>query len=56
MKKHIYKVMNGILKFINNIMPKDDKKILFHSVPDFSDNSQAFYEFVKEKKIMNVYG
>lgn len=44
------KLLNIILTLVNNIIPKNNRKIIFLSIPDFSDNSKKFYEFIKNNK------
>ncbi|RAO78967.1 CDP-glycerol glycerophosphotransferase family protein [Methanothermobacter tenebrarum] len=39
--------LRGILRMINRIIPKRDDLIIFTSIPDFSDNSLALFEFMK---------
>lgn len=46
-------LINYILKSLNNIIPKDNKKIVFISRPDYSDNSKVFYEYIKNKDKYN---
>ena len=36
-----------LLKFIDFFIPKDNKKIVFLSTPDFSDNAKEYYEYLK---------
>lgn len=43
------KLLNAILKLANSIIPKNKKKIIFISKPDYSDNAKSFYEFVEKK-------
>lgn len=35
-----------IIKFLNTIVPKNEKLVLFSSKPDFSDNTQAVYDYM----------
>lgn len=35
-----------IIRFINSIIPKNNKRMLFVSYPDYADNSQAMYEYM----------
>lgn len=37
-----------IIKFFDKITPKDEKKIVFSSFPDYSDNGKAFYDYMKQ--------
>lgn len=39
-----------IMYFFDFIIPKNKRKIIFHSVPDFSDNSLEFYRYLKNNK------
>lgn len=48
------KLINKILKLINNLIHKNNKKIVFISKPDYSDNAKAFYEFVKKKSDYSI--
>lgn len=39
-----------IIRIISFFLPKDNKKIAFASVPDYSGNAIAFYEFLSKRK------
>jgi len=41
-------MLTRLIKFINWILPKDDGLAVFDSVPDFSGNSQALFEFMRD--------
>lgn len=38
---------SGLVTLINKFIPENEHQILFDSVPDFSDNSKAFFEYIK---------
>ena len=40
--------LKKIIKAINGIIPKNDKKIILESSPDFSDNAKVIYEYLLE--------
>lgn len=52
MKKHI---VRDIIRCINGIIPKNKKKIIFQSFPDFSDNARAVYEYMQERDEYAVF-
>lgn len=39
-----------LFKFFDTLIPKNRKKILFYSYPDFSDNSLELYNYIKKTK------
>jgi len=42
-------MLTRLLRIINWLLPKDDRLVVFDSVPDFSGNSQALFEFMRER-------
>lgn len=38
---------SGLVNLLNKFVPEKHDQILFDSLPDFSDNSKAFYEYLK---------
>ncbi|MCK9150779.1 CDP-glycerol glycerophosphotransferase family protein [Methanobacterium alcaliphilum] len=44
-----------IYKICNRFIPKNKKKIAFESIPDFTDNSKAFYDYFIENNLDNEY-
>jgi len=38
---------SGLLNLLNKFIPEKQDQILFDSLPDFADNSKAFYEYLK---------
>ncbi|MGI6481770.1 MAG: CDP-glycerol glycerophosphotransferase family protein [Methanobacterium sp.] len=36
-----------LVNFLNKFIPKNQNQILFDSLPDFSDNAKAFYEYIQ---------
>lgn len=44
-------ILFWILKIINTLIPKSNKKIIFISRPDFSDNTKHMYTYMKEKLV-----
>lgn len=47
------RIIYPIIRLFNRLIPKDKKRILFSSIPDYSDNSKALYEYLIESKICN---
>ncbi len=45
--KFIYKHLRFMLIILDYILPKNDKKVIFNSIPDYSDNGHVFYEYMK---------
>lgn len=43
---YLYK---NIIWIFDSIIPKNKKKIVFFSYPDFSDNAREYYEYLKER-------
>ncbi|WP_455240475.1 CDP-glycerol glycerophosphotransferase family protein [Methanothermobacter tenebrarum] len=39
--------LRSIVKLINFLIPKKDNQIMFESIPDFSDNSKALYDYMR---------
>ncbi len=48
MKDKIQDIVLTIIYFINHLVPKSKRNIVFYSMPDFSDNARAIYEKLKE--------
>ena len=48
------KIIDFILMIINSIIPKNNNKIIFSSMPDYSDNPKALYEYIN-KNYFNDY-
>ena len=38
---------SGLVNLLNKFIPKNQHQILFDSLPDFADNSKAFYEYLQ---------
>lgn len=49
-RKILRKSIYLLVKIINNLIPKKQGQIVFSSSPDFSDNANAFFYYLKEKK------
>lgn len=54
-QKIFIKILNHILKLINNLFPKKRNQILFFSVPDFSDNAKAMFEYLNNNNFDEKY-
>ncbi|MGB9878922.1 MAG: CDP-glycerol glycerophosphotransferase family protein, partial [Candidatus Pelagibacter ubique] len=39
--------LRSIVKLINFLIPKKNNQIMFESIPDFSDNSKALYDYMR---------
>lgn len=48
--KRIRSITYGLLKIINKLIPKNNNQILFVSIPDFSDNAKAMFEYLINNK------
>ena len=48
MKKKITKLAKKMFGFINKLVPKNKKRIIFKSVPDFSGNCKALSEYIEK--------
>lgn len=46
--KFISKFFPFIFKILDFVLPKNKRKIVFNSYPDYSDNPYAFYKYMKE--------
>jgi len=46
LKKQINRVAKRIAAFINGLVPKNNKRVIFITNPDFTGNGMAFYEFL----------
>lgn len=46
-KKTFTRFLKKSFSLINTLVPKNKNKIIFLSVPDYSGNSKAFYEYIK---------
>ena len=44
-----------ILNCINRIIPKRKNQLFFYSVPDYSDNSRALYEYIEKMDRIRVF-
>ena len=44
----IRKILINTLTILNKVLPKKNK-IVFHSFPDFSDNSRAIYDYIIQR-------
>lgn len=44
-----------MVRFFNSLVPKNENQILFSSIPDYSDNAKAYYDYLLNKKIINEY-
>lgn len=42
----INRLFKRLIKAINSVVPKNRKKVMFASFPDFSDNARALYEYM----------
>ncbi len=47
------KVKKLVIRGLNSIIPKNKKKVLFASFPDFGDNSRALYEYMMQQEKFN---
>lgn len=45
------KIINYVLFIVNNVLPKKSNKIVFCSYPDYSDNSKALFEYIRQEYI-----
>lgn len=43
----IESLKSGLVNLLNKFIPKNQHQILFDSLPDFADNSKAFYEYLQ---------
>lgn len=43
-------LLNLGASIVNRLVPKNHRLILFYSIPDYSDNSRAFYEYLVESQ------
>lgn len=51
----IKELLNAGLRVLNTIVPKKDNQILFASLPDYSDNAKALYEYVIANQVQQPY-
>ena len=49
----LVKSLLPLLKLVDFIIPKNNKKIIFNSNPDFSDNAYAFYKYIQNNHSKN---
>jgi len=47
------KIAYLVLRVINRIVPKRHNQILFASIPDFSDNAKALFEYMANNKVIS---
>ena len=51
---NVHNIKRAIVRGINSIIPKNKKKVMFASFPDFADNSRAVYEYMmRQEKFSN---
>ena len=44
--RKLLSLLRFIVRLINFLIPKKDNQIMFESIPDFSDNSKALYDYI----------
>ncbi|EMQ5758749.1 CDP-glycerol glycerophosphotransferase family protein [Proteus mirabilis] len=47
-KKFVIRILKRGCSLMNTLIPKNSKKIVFLSIPDYTGNSKAFYEYIKK--------
>lgn len=48
-------ILNTGLKILNRMIPKKNNQILFASIPDYSDNAKALYEYLVANQMHRQY-
>lgn len=46
-------IKSNLVNLLNKFIPKNEHQIVFDSNPDFSDNSKAFFEYIKTEKSLS---
>lgn len=53
--KFVCKHFCFILMILDYILPKNNKKIIFNSIPDYGDNAQVLYEHIEKNNVDEKY-
>ncbi|WP_442870736.1 CDP-glycerol glycerophosphotransferase family protein, partial [Citrobacter sp. Awk 4] len=59
MNKKLKRIIKGAISILNGFLPKNRKRIIFKSVPDYAGNCKALSEYIrhnhKDYQVVWVY-